>query len=73
MRISAGAPERIGRLIFGLLLVGAPSATDQWLWANSAWIWTSVAVGAVLLFTGIVRFCPAYAPLGLSTCKVRAR
>ncbi|MHB1101574.1 MAG: YgaP family membrane protein [Devosia sp.] len=73
MRINVGTSDRMARLIFGLLLVVAPFATNLGLWANSAWTWTSVAVGAVLLFTGIVRFCPAYAPLGLSTCKVRAQ
>ena len=26
-------------------------------------------VGAVLLLTAIVRFCPAYLPIGVSTCK----
>ncbi|MNU10513.1 hypothetical protein D3C72_2577000 [compost metagenome] len=40
------------------------------LFATPLWFWASIVVGAVLIVTAIVRFCPLYAILGLSTCKV---
>lgn len=30
------------------------------------------ALGVVLLLTSALGFCPAYVPIGLSTCKARA-
>lgn len=30
-----------------------------------------LAIGVVFLLTSLVSFCPLYAPLGFSTCKVK--
>jgi hypothetical protein len=59
--------DRVARVVLGLILVvvaaaGAATAPLAYL----AWI-----VGAIALVTGLAGFCPLYAVLGVSTCKVR--
>ncbi|KQX38041.1 hypothetical protein ASD04_10430 [Devosia sp. Root436] len=70
MRINVGTPDRIARVVIGAVLVLLPLLSGLPLFANPLWLWASVAVGAVLIVTAVVRFCPLYAILGLSTRKV---
>jgi Protein of unknown function (DUF2892) len=70
MRINVGTPDRIVRLLIGAALVLLPFVSSLGLFATPAWQWGSVAVGVVLIVTAIIRFCPLYAILHLSTCKV---
>lgn len=70
MQINVGTPDRIARLVIGAVLVLMPFLSVLPLFANPIWLWASVIVGAVLMVTSVVRFCPLYAILGLSTCKV---
>lgn len=70
MRINVGTPDRIARIVIGAVLVLLPLLSGLPLFANPLWLWASVAVGAVLIVTAVVRFCPLYAILGLSTRKV---
>ena len=70
MRINVGTPDRIARIAVGAVLVLLPFVSGLALFANPLWLWSSVVVGAVLILTALVRFCPLYAILGLSTCKV---
>ncbi len=58
MKTNIGSLDRILRIIIGLALLGAGLAVHSW-WG---------LVGLVPLLTAAVRFCPAYLPLGLSTC-----
>ena len=67
MTINVGTPDRIVRLILGLLLIAAPFLTGWELFANAIWTWAFVLVGLVLVVTGFVRFCPAYRILNVST------
>jgi hypothetical protein len=60
MNINVGGMDRIARLTVGGILI-ALAATGQ----VGAWGW----IGIVPLFTGLTRWCPAYLPFGLSTCK----
>jgi len=55
-----GAADRILRIVLGLLLIGMTLAGQIGIWG---WI------GIVPLATAFVRFCPAYAILGIRTCK----
>lgn len=59
--------DRTLRIVAGLVLIG--------LWpfgvVNGAFAVALVVVGAVLLITGAVGFCPLYRLLGISTCPVR--
>ena len=70
MRFNVGTPDRIARIVVGAVLVLPPFLSGLAVLANPLWLGTSVAVGAVLIVTALVRFCPLYAILGLSTCKV---
>lgn len=65
MKCNVGGMDRTGRLTLGvvLLLIGflAPLAP---LWQAIIFI-----VAAIALLTGIFRFCPANALLGINTCE----
>jgi len=73
MKFNVGTPDRIARLIIGVLLLVAPFVTGWALFANPIWTWAFVIVGLVLAVTGIVRFCPAYAIFNLSTSRTNDR
>ncbi|GAA5171512.1 DUF2892 domain-containing protein [Viridibacterium curvum] len=62
MKSNVGTIDRTLRILLGLALI-AGAATG----VLGAWGW----VGVVPLATGIFRFCPAYLPFGLSTCRVK--
>lgn len=61
MKQNIGNIDRALRILAGLALIGATlgGAIGPWGW-----------LGLVPLATGIFRFCPAYLPLGLSTCRL---
>lgn len=65
MKCNVGGIDRTGRIVIGivLLLVGLAAPLDM--------IWRIVVliVAAIALLTGIVRFCPANAILGINTCE----
>ena len=59
MKANVGGIDRILRIAAGAALIG---------WAvmgGPVWAW----VGVVPLATGLVKFCPFYPLLGVSTCK----
>ena len=58
MKTNVGGIDRILRVIIGLGLLGAGYYFKSW-WG---------LVGLVPILTGVIRFCPAYLPFGLSTC-----
>ena len=60
MQANIGSSDRIIRRSGGVALIGASLAG-----LIGAWGW----VGVVPLATGVFRFCPAYLPFGMSTCK----
>jgi hypothetical protein len=57
---NVGYFDRIFRIFLGILLIAM-----VFVGPKSAWGW----VGLVPLFTGLVRWCPAYLPFGISTCR----
>ena len=59
-----GIGDRVIRIIIGVVLV-AMAVTGP----RIAWGW----IGAVLLVTGLVGFCPLYRVFGLNTCARGAR
>jgi hypothetical protein len=63
MKTNVGSIDRVIRIALGLALVaGAISGViGMWGW-----------IGVVAIATGIFKFCPAYLPFGLSTCKTEA-
>jgi hypothetical protein len=72
MTQNVGKLDRAIRLLAGFLLILLPlltsfAAATPWLW------WASLAIGAVLVVTGLAGTCPAYRVLGLSTCATGRR
>ncbi len=63
MKANVGNIDRALRIAAGLLLIGLAATGVIGLWG---WI------GIVPILTGTTRFCPAYLPLGISTCKTAA-
>lgn len=62
MTANVGGVDRILRIIVGLALIAfAVFSKNEY----AVWGW----VGIVPLATGIIRWCPAYLPLGIKTCK----
>jgi Protein of unknown function (DUF2892) len=60
MTTNVGTVDRMIRIGAGLaLMLGAATGTI------GLWGW----LGVVPLATGLFRFCPAYLPFGISTCK----
>lgn len=69
--VNIGSLDRILRLILGALLVAAAFVPplSGWVAPMGAWKYALTAWGAVMLVTAVVRFCPAYTLLGVSTCR----
>ena len=60
MKANVGTIDRVLRILVGVLLIALKLTGIIGLWG---WI------GLVPLATGVVRFCPLYPLLGISTCK----
>ncbi|MEB3734408.1 DUF2892 domain-containing protein [Halopseudomonas pachastrellae] len=60
MKTNVGTIDRVLRILVGVLLIALTLTGTIGLWG---WI------GLVPLATGVVRFCPLYPLLGISTCK----
>jgi len=67
MTANVGTLDRVLRLVFGLLLVIAPFATQIAVFQGQVATIMSVVVGAVLVLTALVRVCPPYSLLGMRT------
>ncbi len=63
-----GTVDRGLRAVVGVVALVVAFTTLNALGGSIAGIVVAV-VGAVMLLTASVSFCPAYLPLGLSTCK----
>ena len=59
MKANVGSIDRVIRIIAGLAILGAGCYFKSW--------WGLVGLGPIL--TAVFRFCPAYLPFGLSTCR----
>lgn len=60
MTANVGTVDRAIRIALGLALIGA--TLMGWI---GVWGW----LGLIPIATGVFRFCPAYLPFGLSSCK----
>jgi len=65
MKINEGKTDRIIRVIVGIVLLalGLFGVVGGWL------MWAAYIVGAILVITGIVGFCPLYAIFKINTNK----
>lgn len=59
MKHNVGNADRIFRIVAGLTIIASGVYMQSW-WG---------AVGIIPLTTAAFRFCPAYIPFGLTTCK----
>lgn len=62
MKFNVGTIDRVIRIVVGLALIGlAATGTVAW-WGY---------IGVVPLLTGLFKFCPAYALIGVNTCPAK--
>ena len=61
-----GTFDRGLRAVVGLALIALVLLAQI---ANPVLYWGAVVVGAVMLFTAVTGFCPAYRLLGLMNCR----
>lgn len=59
MKSNVGKTDRIIRVILGIGIIAAGVYFKSW-WG---------AIGAVLILTAAIGWCPAYLPFGISSCK----
>lgn len=62
MKANVGGLDRVARIGAGVALIALAAAGTV-----GAWGW----IGVVPLATGLIGWCPAYLPFGLSTCKLK--
>jgi hypothetical protein len=63
MKPNVGGIDRSLRILAGIAILGAGFYFKSWLGL----------IGIVPILTGIFRFCPAYLPFGLSSCKIKEK
>jgi O-antigen ligase len=64
MKTNVGGIDRSLRIVAGLVLIALAATGTVGVWG---WI------GVVPLATGLIGWCPAYLPFGLSTCRTGQR
>ena len=57
MKKNVGKIDKTLRIVVGVIVIGWGIATQNWIGA----------VGIVPLLTGVIGWCPAYCPFGIST------
>lgn len=62
METNVGNTDRLLRIVAGVLLLGAV------IFLEGGLRWLGL-IGVVPLFTGLFRWCPAYALFGINTCS----
>ncbi len=71
MSANVGTIDRVLRLLIGiaaltLVFVGPIAASGGWGWERIA----LVAVGAIMIGTSLIKFCPLYRVFGMRTCSM---
>ena len=62
MKANVGGADRGARIIVGLVLIALAATGTVGVWG---WI------GVVPLLTGLIRWCPLYPLLGISSCPLK--
>jgi hypothetical protein len=70
MTANLGNFDRAVRVIIGLALFMAPLLNQPAIWSSAGLAYASMGIGIVLALTALVRFCPLYRVLGISSCKI---
>lgn len=66
---NVGNPDRVIRIVIGIVLIAAPYFAELALWENQTIRILVQIVGAILIFTGVTRFCALYKLIGVNTKK----
>jgi hypothetical protein len=66
IKTNEGTVDRVIRAVLGVLILFGGMAKFL---GSGAGMWVAYILGALLLVTGVVGFCPLYAVLKLSTVK----
>jgi len=69
MLANLGRMDRGIRALVGLALLIAPLLNIPPIWSNAGPAYAVMAIGVILIATALIRFCPVYRLLGISTCK----
>lgn len=69
MKANVGSADRLIRVIVGAALIVLPYVTAMEIWANPMIKYGANAVGAILILTAVVRFCPLFKLLGISSAR----
>ncbi len=64
MKTNVGGADRGIRLVLGLILLALGIFA-----ISGTWQWISLIVGAILVLTGLVSFCPLYSLIRVNTAK----
>lgn len=64
MKSNVGGIDRILRIVLGLILMGLAATGTVGIWGY---------LGAILLVTGVIGWCPPYAIFGWNTCATKNR
>ena len=69
MKKNVGTGDRFLRVMVGViaLIVGLSGMLEGTV------KWAALGVGAVMVVTASVQFCPLYTLLGINTCKVKSK
>ncbi|MEO0916381.1 MAG: DUF2892 domain-containing protein [Pseudomonadota bacterium] len=67
MNTNVGLIDRIIRLVLGLVLLFSPLLNVPAIWASQPLAYISMAVGLVLLGTGLFGHCLLYRVFGITT------
>ena len=67
MTTNVGTWDRFVRLIVGIALIVAPLINFMGMGGSSTLAYVLMAVGAILIVTAAVGFCPLYRIFGMST------
>lgn len=61
MTSNVGSTDKMIRIVLGIVILGAGLYFKSWFGV----------IGLVPLLTAFIGWCPAYAPFGISTCRVK--
>ena len=70
MSVNMSHIDLLIRALLGAVLLLLPLLNIPPVWSSAFWAFGSMSVGLVLLLTAVVRFCPLYRLLGISTCRL---
>lgn len=69
MKLNVGSTDRLIRLFVGIVLLLLPFVSGAQVFSSVIWTAICVVIGAVLIVTALIRFCPLYLPFHISTRK----